>query len=186
MATHAKLWLWALPRARLAVLDSDMVVRGRIDWMTSFPLAPGQIAAASVERGRRRFFNSGLLVIQPSAPLLQNLTSLARVARAGAAPKGDDGKAIERVGEKMFGDQSILNFYFQRKWLTLPSGIMGVAPAKVGVSSARVLAPDPAVLHWISEPKPWSLTSLHLDASSNCQRVSAMQHILRFLNKGPE
>ena len=168
MATHSKLWLFGMPRKRLVVLDSDMVVLGPLDWTTTLTLPPGHIAAMGFGRKSRvqattpRYFNSGLMVIQPATADLHNLTRLALQARQGdvPAPAGGNASGIVRAGEKIFGDQSILNHYFRSRWTKLPDGMIGVAPAKVGIDASRILAADPAVVHWLSEPKPWSVHSL--------------------------
>ena len=172
MATHSKLWLFGVPRKRLIVLDSDMVVLGPLDWVTRLPLPSGHVAAMGFGGRDRdgamshRFFNSGLMALQPAAADLHNLTRLAVQARLGTVPAIEgqtgqtNGTSIARAGEKQFGDQSLLNHYFRSRWKPLPAGMVGVAPAKVGIHGERILAADPAVVHWLSEPKPWSTKSL--------------------------
>lgn len=181
MATHAKLWLFGVPRARLIVLDADMVALGPLDWLTTLPLAPGQVAAmgfryskgattpsassssaaavpaagttaATPASASPRYFNSGLMILQPTVKDLRDLTRLAFLARQGNV-------TIAKAGEKFFGDQSLLNWHFHDRWLVLPPGLIGVAPAKLSVDGARILATDPAVVHWLSEPKPWGVAS---------------------------
>ena len=178
LATHAKLWLFALRRARLVVLDADMVVLGPLDWLTHWRLPAGNIAAIGFGHGgprgaSARFFNSGLMVMQPASSDLHNLTRLALLARSGPVPvpggsdrsraagAGDNETVMIRAGERHFGDQSLLNWNFRYRWRALPAGVMAVAPAKVGVDGSRILAADPAVVHWLSEPKPWSMLGQH-------------------------
>ena len=155
MATHSKLWLWGMPRSRVVILDSDMVALAPLDWMLTYELGRHQMAAAAWGGGSRSFFNSGLLIIEPNPNLLANLTRLAHVARSGVAPEGHN-STIPKVGEKLFGDQSLLNWYFRSHWKPLPSSMMALAPAKAGVVPAKLRGMDPAVIHWLSEPKPWS------------------------------
>ena len=165
MATHAKLWLWALPRHRSVILDSDMVVRGALDWLTTYPLKEHEVAAAGVvRRGALSFFNSGLLVIQPGAQVLRNLTRAARMARSGTIVDGHGAEQpVAKVGEKIFGDQSLLNVYFKDSWRPLPTATAAVAPSRVTVDASRVIGSDPAVVHWLSEPKPWCRPALRLE-----------------------
>mmetsp|Transcript_8603 Transcript_8603/g.22479 ORF Transcript_8603/g.22479 Transcript_8603/m.22479 type:complete len:327 (+) Transcript_8603:66-1046(+) len=164
MATHAKLWLWGLPRSRLVVLDSDMVVRGPLDWLTTLELRDREVAAVTVQRRSQSFFNSGLIAFRPGAEVLHNLTRIALLARSGAVPddRREEGGGIVKTGEKIFGDQSLLNFYFRGRVRSLPVSTMAVAPARVGVDPAHVMATDPAVVHWLSEPKPWCRPSLNV------------------------
>jgi hypothetical protein len=165
MATHAKLWLWGLPRSRLVVLDSDMVVRGPLDWLMGIELEDHEIAAVTVTRGSRSFFNSGLIVFRPGAEVLHNLTRIALLARSGTVPdvRREGGGSIAKIGEKLFGDQSLLNYYFPRsKVRPLPGSLSTVVHARMAVDTTRVMAADPAVIHWLSEPKPWCRPSLQI------------------------
>ena len=177
MATHSKLWFWGhVARSRLVMLDADMVVLGPLDWMMTHALTDVEdVAAAGVLRGSRSFFNSGLLVLQPSVDHLRNLTQLAARAREGTVPPGPDNQIIGRAGEKLFGDQSLLNWYFRGRWKPLPAAMVRHVPAKVSVDPARILAMDPAVLHWVSEPKPWSRATLRKDGITHTLHPSTSQ-----------
>lgn len=169
MATHAKLWFWSLPRARSVLLDSDMVVRGSLDWLTTFALDEREVGAAAVVRPKgRTFFNSGVMVIQPNARRLHNLTAIARSARSGTVldDQGEKQNVTAPIGEKLFGDQSLLNLYFRRRWRPLPQSTMVAAPSRINVDPVRVLAADPAVVHFLSEPKPWLRSALRIDPST--------------------
>ncbi len=168
MATHAKLWLWGLPRSRSVVLDSDMVVRGALDWLITFDLSEHEVAAAgALRKGSLSFFNSGLMIIRPRASLLHNLTRVAMMARSGTVL---DHRGVTHapasVGEKIFGDQSLLNLYFGRHWKPLPTATVVPASNRVNVNAESLMAGDPAVVHFLSEPKPWTRPGLRIDAAT--------------------
>ena len=168
MATHAKLWLWGLPRSRSVVLDSDMVVRGALDWLLTFDLDEHEVAAAgAVRKGALSFFNSGLMIIRPGAALLHNLTRVAMMARSGTVlDSRGDARTPANVGEKIFGDQSLLNLYFGPRWKSLPTATVVAASNRVNINAESLMASDPAVIHFLSEPKPWSRAALRIDAVS--------------------
>jgi hypothetical protein len=155
LATHSKLWLWALPRRRVIFVDADMVVLGALDWLASLQLEHLQVAA--MDLGNRNSsmsrFNSGLMVMRPAAEHVHRLTHLALVARH---PEFSDHVVVPKANEKNFGDQSILNHYFQGNWLALPHSLVHPVHPKNRIDPAMALKRGAAVLHWVGEPKPWS------------------------------
>lgn len=188
-ATHLKLWFWALPRSRVVVLDSDMVVVGNLDWLTFLDFRED---LAAIDIGNRRSndskFNSGIMVIRPSRAHLGNLTRLARLARDPAVAGGARPEAVPKAGEKRFGDQSLLNWHFRNAWKALPASLTRAVHSKLRTNFTRLLHLDyqrrvtdeglkfsaPAVMHWLGEPKPWSLKAgLHVDAAAWDTKKSA-------------
>ena len=150
LATHSKLWLWALPHERVVVLDADMVVRQPIDWLTTLPFS-GQVAAVDISNRNSDtpHFNSGLMVIRPGAEHVRNLTHLARRATKEAS--------VPKANEKTFGDQSILNWNFRNGWFALPPSLVQVVHPKLQANVEELVHSDEhAVLHWVGEPKPWT------------------------------
>ena len=168
-ATHSKIWLWALPRARVVLLDADMVVVGKLDWLNSLTLTE-DVAAIDISNRHTNAseskFNSGLMVIQPSPRHIRNLTRVAVLARSPVGASGRE--AVPKMGEKHLGDQSLLNWYFRGTWKALPPSLVQTVHPKVRSITTRlhyshvVLQNEsnvPAVIHWLSEPKPWSRKS---------------------------
>ena len=85
--THHKLWLWALPVARAVFLDIDMLVLQNVDSLLSMELPPhgpgggpkvGAVTCPS--KYGNRYFNSGLLVFEPSLDVLKRLLTVERWA----------------------------------------------------------------------------------------------------------
>ena len=143
-STHAKLWLWALPRERVVVMDADMAVLSKPDWLTHVVLGESDVLAAKA-MGNSNTFNSGLMVIRPSAANLDHLESFA--GRAWT---------LQRVRDRVVGDQTILNHAFAGRWRNLPELRVGTAHVHIGVGrfdENAALHSD--LIHWIGEPKPW-------------------------------
>ena len=162
-ATHSKLWLWALPRSRLLLLDADMVVLGQLDWLTSLEVKE-QVAAIDISNRNTDAprFNSGLMILKPAAELVRNLTRLAINARSPRTPE----EAVPKVNEKYFGDQSIVNWYFRKSWLALPPSLAHTVHPRMKADAKKIAKQDVAVLHWMGEPKPWSRNAdLRLESS---------------------
>ena len=137
-ATHLKLWIFALPYARVVALDLDMVVVQNIDFLMAYDF-PEHVAAVEACAG---FFNSGLMIIKPS---LSDLEALLRISKHAMH--------LRRACEKKPGDQSILNWHFRHgKWHKLPISLATIFKGKTNETWRRY---DPAVLHFSSEPKPW-------------------------------
>ena len=161
-ATHSKLWYWAMPRSRVISLDADMVVLGSLDWLAShahgMPVAGVDI---SNRRSNEPILNTGLMVIEPSSSHLLDLTRLAITARNPAA-----NQTVARAGEKNFGDQSIINWNFHGRWQVLPTSLERIVNARMPVgrlagnlskvTGAQLGGDQPALVHWVGEPKPWS------------------------------
>ena len=85
--THQKLWLWALPVQRAVFLDIDMLVRSNVDSLLSMELPSGgpgggpKVGAVTCKsRYGNRFFNTGLLVFEPSLLVLKHLLEVERWA----------------------------------------------------------------------------------------------------------
>jgi hypothetical protein len=165
--THAKLWYWALPRARVVALDSDMVVVDGLDWLHTLPLEPPeQIAAVPLAYtvpgvGEGATFNSGVMVLEPSSAGLRNLTRLA---------SGGSSIVVHKMGERLLGDQSILNTNFVGRWQRLPLNLTRPISGRNVLKADRqsVLERGSAVLHWLSEPKPWG-NDLKATLEMTCQ-----------------
>jgi hypothetical protein len=140
-ATHLKVWLYALPAQhypRVVVLDLDMVVTANIDFL--FVLRFEERVAAVMACGS--FFNSGLMIAHPSLPELKRLLALLRHAAH-----------LKRACEVKPGDQTLLNHAFNHRWFRLPTSM--VTKWK-GHRNTTWNLRDTAVLHFLSEPKPWS------------------------------
>ena len=80
--THQKLWLWALPIPRAVFLDIDMLVLRNIDslFAVSLPKStiPGIATTTCKSKYGSRFFNSGLVVFEPSLLALRSLLKAER------------------------------------------------------------------------------------------------------------
>lgn len=166
LATHSKLWLWALPRSRVVVLDADMVVVGALDWLMSLDFSQ-QMAAIDVSsrKSETARFNSGLMVIRPAVEYARNLTHLAVAARQ--PPGAADHVEVPKASEKNFGDQSLLNWYFRHSWLALPPSLVSVGTHPKSKDINWLRTKGPAVLHWLGEPKPWKAKGLRVNATAN-------------------
>ena len=74
--THRKLWLFALPLPRVLIIDADVLLLHNMDSVFSLQLSPSKpIAAVRCGSGK---FNSGVMLIQPSALVLSQMLGLAR------------------------------------------------------------------------------------------------------------
>ncbi len=136
--THLKLWLFALPFARVIALDVDMVVVQNIDFLMAYEF-PEHVAAVDACAGA---FNSGLMIIKPSLSHLRSMLGLAKHAMH-----------LKRACEIKPGDQSILNAHFRHgRWHRLP---ISLATKFKGKTNETWRKHDPALLHFSSEPKPW-------------------------------
>ena len=170
-ATHSKIWLFALPRSRVVLLDADMVIVGKLDWLTNLPFAE-EIAAIDISnrhtRAKDAKFNSGLMVIRPGPGHVRDLTRVALLARSS------DGEAmVPKIGERRFGDQSLVNWHFRDSWRALPPSLIRLVHSKLRANMTRLLHLDyqtritsegtatsaPGVIHWLGEPKPWARRS---------------------------
>ena len=94
---------------------------------------------------------------------------------------------VPKIGEKHFGDQSLLNWNFRGKWKALPGSLVRVVHSKLRTNFSRLLNLDytmhmhesqafsaPAVIHWLGEPKPWSRKSwMRVDADTRQMRASS-------------
>ena len=57
-----------------------------------------------------------------------------------------DARTLANVGEKIFGDQSLLNLYFGPRWKSLPTATVVAASNRVNINAESLMASDPAVI----------------------------------------
>ena len=159
-ATHAKVWFWSLPYSRILVLDLDMVVRARIDGLLRYAFRQ-EIAAVGcgfwgASDGELGSFNSGLMLIKPN-------TSQARAHLASLTGKRSRyWHHHKKACESHVGDQSVLNAEFANNWHQLPTSLIGAAHsgnsrAQRSFNRSGLEAIDPAIVHFMGEPKPWEV-----------------------------
>lgn len=96
--THQKLWLWALPMKTAVFLDIDMLVLRNIDSLLDVRFNESAIrdevgAVTCKSKYGDRYFNSGLMVLQPSLHVLKKLLVIDRWASPpwnGHIPHGNE------------------------------------------------------------------------------------------------
>ena len=61
------------------------------------------------------------------------------------------------------GDQSLLNAEYVGAWHQLPESLLGIAHGNVAIRAqlafnrSALEARDPAIIHFVGEPKPWEV-----------------------------
>lgn len=153
-ALFQKLFVWAIDpvrHPRIALLDVDLLLRHNLDPLLAHEFN-GPIAGVPCTDDLR-YFNTGVLVLQPSLRTLHQLLQT------------KPGKKCEQK----ITDQSVINLYFTGvkrtgKWdrlrfpYNVPHRLHYSAPASFWTHAAA------AAIHFTGEPKPW-------DAPSTLRRV---------------
>ncbi|KAK7208408.1 nucleotide-diphospho-sugar transferase [Myxozyma melibiosi] len=122
---------------RLVYLDADVLPLVNLDHL--FDLEPSTIAA-SPDAGWPDIFNSGVIVLTPSATDFLGLYSLS-----------ESGESFDG------GDQGLLNSYFGSSWTRLPF-LYNVTPnaSYQYIPAFRHFAKDIKIVHFIGSDKPWT------------------------------
>jgi len=153
-ALFQKLFVWAIDPARhprVALLDADLLLRHNLDPLLAHEFT-GPVAGVPCTDDMT-YFNTGVLVLQPSLHTLHRLLQT------------KPGKKCENK----ITDQSVINLYFgggrrTEKWdrlrfpYNVPHRLHFGAPASFWTHAAA------AAIHFTGEPKPW-------DAPSTLSRV---------------
>lgn len=159
--TLAKLHLWAQTQyEKILFLDADTLVLSNLDHLFDIELTSSFELAASPEVGFSDCFNSGLMLLRPSATTFSDLMHLASTVASF------DG-----------GDQGLLNIYFgdgtrnhpcknipsgkenisQRNWhrLSVTYNLALHSVYRLYISAALRYSDEHKVLHFIGKQKPW-------------------------------
>lgn len=133
---------------RVLYLDSDIVVTGDLSELFLVDLQGFPIAAVPDFPTRSDYFNAGILVLDTdwwrSHPTVQELLDI-----------------TEKYQHEVYGDQGVLNRYFENNWLALPL----TYNLQVGSDFHQFLLGDtewyqrfqgvPKIIHYTTENKPW-------------------------------
>jgi len=159
-----KLWLWALPFKSIVFLDADVLVLRNIDEVLTASLAaPHDMAAMPVQcplpTGMRlTAFNTGLMWLRPS---LKRLKEIQRFAHQ-TYEEMSTGRKLNKACERRISDQTLLFWFCKGRVHRLPAAL----PAHLNVdasqwaqwtSTLRRNRTAASVIHYLGEPKPWSL-----------------------------
>uniref|UniRef100_A0A6S9YND5 Hexosyltransferase n=1 Tax=Chrysotila carterae TaxID=13221 RepID=A0A6S9YND5_CHRCT len=136
---YIKLWFWALPERykRIVVLDSDVLLLRNVDELMHFTLR--RIAAVPALGCSTDVFNGGVLILRPSLLTLKRLLHT----------------VVGKICENKITDQSVMNIAFRGSWQQLAYSYN--VPFKLLLAAPRLFWKDAdvAVVHFLSEPKPW-------------------------------
>ena len=139
---------------RVLYLDSDIIVTRDLSPLFEMNLKGYYLGAVDdiyAYEGRTSGFNAGVLLMD-AAKWKENLivNSLLEVA-------------AEQNQTVHLGDQSILNNYFENKWLRLEETynfMVGVDTFNLGKKYERLEDLPPAIVHFASHDKPWNTYSI--------------------------
>ena len=139
---------------RVLYLDSDIIVTRDLSPLFEMNLKGYYLGAVDdiyAYEGRTSGFNAGVLLMD-AAKWKENLivNSLLELA-------------AEQNQTVHLGDQSILNIYFENKWLRLEETynfMVGVDTFSLGKKYERLEDLPPAIVHFASHDKPWNTYSI--------------------------
>ena len=139
---------------RVLYLDSDIIVTGDLSPLYTMDLQGYYVGAVDdvyAYEGRESGFNSGVLIMDVAKwkkhSIVNSLLELA----------AEQNQAVH------LGDQSILNIYFENKWLPLDQTynyMVGVDIYHLTQKCQRLDDQPPVIVHFASHDKPWNTYSI--------------------------
>ena len=139
---------------RVLYLDSDIIVTGDLSPLYTMDLQGYYVGAVDdvyAYEGRESGFNSGVLIMDVAKwkehLIVNSLLELA----------AEQNQAVH------LGDQSILNIYFENKWLPLDQTynyMVGVDTYHLTQKCQRLDDQPPVIVHFASHDKPWNTYSI--------------------------